>query len=156
MQVINWGAAVKAGIIAGLIFLILEMVLVATVGGDSPWAPPRMIGAIVLGEGVLPPPATFDATAVVAAMVVHFALAILYAAIFAFVAEKAGWSLGMSAVAGLVFGLILYAVNFYGFTALFPWFAMARNWMSILAHAVYGLVLGYSYRKLAAPQVIAV
>ena len=103
MQVINWGAAVKAGIIAGLIFLILEMVLVATVGGDSPWAPPRMIGAIVLGEGVLPPPGTFHATAVVAALVVHFALAILYGAIFAFIVEKAGWSLGMSAVAGLAF-----------------------------------------------------
>lgn len=149
MQSINWNAAIKAGVIAGLVFLILELVLVSTVGGESPWAPVRMIGAIALGEDVLPPPATFDLISFLAAAVVHFALAIIYGVIFALVADKAGWGLGVSVVAGLVFGLILYAVNFYGFTALFPWFAMARNEISIVAHAVFGLVLGYGYRKLA-------
>ena len=55
-------AAVLAGIAAGVLFIILEMALVALMMGDSPWAPPRMIAAIAMGEGVLPPPATFDAT----------------------------------------------------------------------------------------------
>jgi hypothetical protein len=39
--------------------MMLQMGLVA-LAGDSPWGPPRMIAAIVMGEGVLPPPATFD------------------------------------------------------------------------------------------------
>ena len=154
MQTINWGAAIKASVIAGVVFLILELLLVSTVGGESIWGPPRMIGAIALGEGVLPPPATFHLPSFLAALVVHFALAMVYGAIFAFVASKAGWGLGMSAIAGLVFGLILYAVNFYGFTALFPWFAMARNGISIFAHAVFGLTLGYSYRKMAPTLVV--
>jgi hypothetical protein len=33
-----------------------------------------MIAAIALGEGVLPPPATYGATAVIVAMVIHFVL----------------------------------------------------------------------------------
>jgi hypothetical protein len=36
-------------------------------------------------------------------------------------------------------------VNFYGFTALFPWFAMARNWISIFGHLVFGLVAAGAY-----------
>ena len=154
MQSTNWSAAIKASLIAGITFLVLELALVATVGGESPWAPVRMIGAIALGQDVLPPPATFDLTSFIAAAIVHFALAILYGGIFALVADRAGWGLGVSSIAGLAFGLILYAVNFYGFTALFPWFAMARNGISIFAHAMFGLVLGFSYRKLA-PYAVA-
>jgi hypothetical protein len=46
---------------------------------------------------------------------------------------------------GGVGGLILYLVNFYGFTALFPWCAMARNWISIFGHVVFGLVAAGVY-----------
>ncbi len=149
MQGINWNAAIKAGLIAGAIFMILEMLLVATVGGMSPWGPPRMIAAIVLGEGVLPPPATFEPLSFVVAMLVHFVLAILLAIVFALIAGRAASSATAATLAGLVFGLIVYAINFYGMTALFPWFAMARNGISIFAHAMFGLVLGYTYWKLA-------
>ena len=33
-------AAIGAGLIAGAVFMMLEMVLVGTLGGGSPWAPP--------------------------------------------------------------------------------------------------------------------
>lgn len=152
MQSIDTKAAISAGLIAGLVFLVLEMVLVGTVGGGSPWGPPRMIGAMVLGEGVLPPPATFDLTVVLVAMIVHFILSVLLGVVFALAVEKAGLNAGMAAVAGLVFGIVIYFVNFYGMTAIFPWFAMARGTISIVAHGIFGLVLGYSYRALAAPR----
>lgn len=150
MQLLNFKAAVSAGLIAGLVFLVLEMVLVATIGGGSPWGPPRMIGAILLGESVLPPPATFDLMVLIVAMAVHFFLSVVLGIIFAFLSDRAGLSLGPAVLAGLVFGLVVYFVNFYGMTAVFPWFAMARNAISIFAHGVFGLVLGYSYRALAA------
>jgi len=47
---LDWRAGVYAGLIAGVVFLILEMVMVRLFMGESPWAPPRMIAAIVLGE----------------------------------------------------------------------------------------------------------
>ncbi len=56
--------------------------------------------------------------------------------------------------AGVVFGLLVYVFHFYGMTALFPWFAMARNWISILAHAVFGLVLAYALMPRASVTII--
>lgn len=139
-------AGALAGLIAGAVFMMMEMGLVA-MAGDSPWGPPRMIAAIVMGEGVLPPPATFDLMILMAAMAVHVMLSIVIGVMFAFVARRFG--LVMAVVAGAVVGLGLYVVNFYGFTAIFPWFAMARNTTSIVSHIAFGVVLGLSYRMLA-------
>ncbi|GAA0868261.1 hypothetical protein GCM10009116_04320 [Brevundimonas basaltis] len=139
-------AGALAGLIAGAVFMMMEMGLVALTG-DSPWGPPRMIAAIVMGEGVLPPPASFDLMVMMAAMAVHFLLSIVIGVGFAVVARRLGWIMAV-AVGGAV-GLALYVVNFYGMTAVFPWFAMARNTISIVSHLVFGLVLGLSFRALA-------
>lgn len=82
-------AGALAGLIAGAVFMMMEMGLVA-MAGDSPWGPPRMIAAIVMGEGVLPPPATFDLMILMAAMAVHFMLSIVIGVRFALVARRFG------------------------------------------------------------------
>ena len=68
---INAKAAVWAAIIAGIVFMMLEMMMVAIFLGQSPWGPPRMIAAIGMGEGVLPPPATFDVRVMMVTMLIH-------------------------------------------------------------------------------------
>ena len=45
-------------------------------------------------------------------------------------------------------GSALYAVNLYGFTALFPWFAQARDWITITAHLMFGVTAAGVYRWL--------
>jgi len=147
-----WRKGAVGGLVAGLVFLIMELALVPTVGGGELWAPPRMMGAIVLGSDALPPPATFDAAIVAVGMIVHFALSAVLGVIFAFGAAKLKLSGAMAIVAGAVFGLLVYVVNFYGFTAVFPWFAMARNAITIASHVVFGAVLGamLGYRRTAA------
>ncbi|HUG46151.1 MAG TPA: hypothetical protein VMK31_06545 [Sphingomicrobium sp.] len=146
---IDWKAAVWAGLIAGIVFMTLEMLLVATIGGGSPWGPPRMIGAMLLGPEVLPPPATFDLGVFLVAMVIHFILAIILAIPLAWAISRWRLSLAASIGAGAVFGLIIYLVNFYGFTALFPWFANARTPITLFAHLAFGVVLGWTYHALA-------
>ena len=141
-------AAVWAGLIAGAVFMMLEMILVATLAGSSPWGPPRMIAAIVMGEGVLPPPASFDLLVFLAAMLVHFVMSIILALPLAWIISRQRLSLVASLGAGTVYGLIIYLVNFYGFTAVFPWFAMARTPITLLSHAAFGLVLGWTYHAL--------
>ena len=141
-------AAVWAGLVAGAVFMMLEMILVATLGGSSPWGPPRMIAAIVMGEGVLPPPASFDLLVFLAAMLVHFVMSIFLALPLAWIISRQRLSLVASLGAGTVYGLIIYLVNFYGFTAVFPWFAMARTPITLLSHAAFGLVLGWTYHAL--------
>lgn len=146
---IDWKAAIWAGIIAGIVFMMLEMVLVGTIGGQSPWGPPRMIAAMAMGKEVLPPPATFDIGIMMVAMMIHFVLSIIFGVILGWVISRWGLSLTASIISGTIFGLLAYFINFYGMTAIFPWFAMARGGISIFAHAMYGLVLGWAYHAIA-------
>lgn len=140
---VNWRAGVLSGLIAGAVFMMLEMLLVPLLLDGSPWAPPRMIAAIVMGPGVLPPPATFSLSILLAAMAVHFPLSIGFAVVLGALISRV--RLAPALAIGAVFGLVLYVVNFYGLTAVFPWFAMARNWLSIAAHAVFGIVAAWAY-----------
>jgi hypothetical protein len=141
----DWKAATWAGLIAGLVFLVAEMLLVWLVQGMSPWAPPRMIAAMVLGPGVLPPPADFSLMAVMTALVIHFPLAVVYGLVLGWAVHRLemGWALLVGAAFGL---LAVYAVNFYVIAPMaFPWFGEARNWISVLAHLIFGIVLAGSY-----------
>jgi uncharacterized membrane protein YagU involved in acid resistance len=147
-KTLDWKAAVWAGIAAGIVFLILEMLLVQFFQPMSMWAPPRMIAAIAMGPDVLPPPDTFNAMVLMVAMVIHFVLSIVYAFILGWIVSRWDMHLGGASIAGLVFGLVIYVVNFYGFTAIFPWFAEARGWIAILSHAMFGLVLGLVYEPI--------
>lgn len=140
----DWRAATWAGVIAGAVFVMMEMLLVMFFMDQSPWGPPRMIAAMVMGQGVLPPPADFDLGIVMAAMMIHFPLSIVFGLIL-------GWLVhhlkGVSALAiGGIFGLAAYFINFYLIAPVFfPWFADAQNWVSLLSHLVFGLVLGGAY-----------
>ena len=144
---INPKAALWAAIIAGIVFMMLEMIMVPLFMGGSPWGPPRMIAAIGMGKGVLPPPATFDAGIMMVAMLIHFVLSVILAFLFAFIAR--GRAVGMATLLGAAFGLMVYLVSFYGMTAVFPWFAMGRGWIGVFAHMVYGAVLGWVYASVA-------
>lgn len=145
---IDLRAALWAAAVAGIIFMMLEMAMVMLVQGESPWAPPRMIAAIGMGEGVLPPPATFDPGIMAVAMAIHFALAVVLAIILAWGVSRFRLGTAASVAAGAAFGLAVYYLNFHGFTALFPWFAMARGAISIVAHIAFGAILGAVYRLL--------
>lgn len=134
-----------AGLIAGAVFMMAEMGLVA-LAGDSPWGPPRMIAAMVLGPSVLPPPASFDLVVLMTAMMVHFPLSILLAVVATPILART--SLLPALAAGTAFGLLVYVVNFYGFSIIWPWFEMARNVISIASHAMFGLVLALSLKLL--------
>ena len=148
----SWKAAIWAGLIAGFVFMILEMVLVGTIGGQSPWGPPRMIAAMVMGESVLPPPATFDLGIMMVAMMIHLMMSIVLGVILGWAISHWRMSLTTAIIAGIAFGLLVYFVDFYLMTAVFPWFAMARGGISIFAHAMFGLVLGWTYHAIAKPR----
>ena len=111
-----------------------------------------MIAAIVMGKGVLPPPETFDATIVLVAMVVHFVLSVVFVIPLALVLHRMASAPAL--LVGGVYGLVLYLVNFYLFTAVFPWFAMARNWVSIVTHILFGVVAAWAYLKLRKPAAV--
>lgn len=142
---LNVRAAMGAGIVASLVFQVLEIGLIPLFGGGSPWGPARMIAAIVLGQDVLAPAGTFSLAVVVVALVVDIGLAVIYALVLAAIIRR--WSFAAAAIGGAVFGVVLYVVNFYGFTALFPWFAVGRNGVTIFTHIVFSLTVAVVYKR---------
>jgi uncharacterized membrane protein YagU involved in acid resistance len=149
LRPLNWKAGILAGLIAGVVFLMVEMPLMVGVDGAELWGPPRMMAGIVLGEGAVPPPATFDAGIVAMAMVVHFGLSVVYGIVLGWAVSYFRLGTATATLLGAAFGLIIYFKNFYGMTEFWPWFSMARGWILIVSHLVFGAVLGWAYRALA-------
>ncbi len=147
---IDWSAALWAGVVGGIVFMMLEMIMAPMfTGAPGIWAPPRMIGAIGLGQEVLPPPGTFHLGAVMVAMVIHFALSIAFGIATAFIVRTMGT--GAAIAVGVVLALLLYVFVFYVMTPVWPWFANARNWVSIFAHVMFGVAVAWWYRARAHP-----
>ncbi|WP_322234504.1 hypothetical protein [Burkholderia stagnalis] len=147
-----WRAAVIGGCVAGAVFLVTQVVAAAIIVRDA-WAPLRMIAAIYFGDDALVPSTTVEVGTLLAALGVHFALSIVFALILAVIIAcfSLDSSVGMASAAGAIFGVLLYVVNYYGMTQLFPWFADARGWVSALDHIVFGLIVSDAYMRLERP-----
>lgn len=130
--------------LAGVVFMMLEMLLLMFFTDQSPWGPPRMMAAMVLGKEVLPPPATFDVGIMMVAMMVHIPLSIIYGVVIGWITHRFN-NTGVL-MASTLFGLFIYFINFYLIAPLvFPWFTEAQNWVSLVSHLIYGFVLGSVY-----------
>jgi hypothetical protein len=145
-QLVDWRAAVWAGIIAGSAFLLLNLFLIPLFVGGNAWVIVRLLASVILGEGILAPPATFDLTALVVALPTHFALSIGFSLLVAFIIHRGGLLSGI--IGGALIGLALYAINFYTLTFFFPWFFAMRNWVFVLTHVAFGALAGGVYEGL--------
>ena len=144
-QVVDWSAAVWAGLIAGVIFLVLNLILIpATIGGNV-WVILRLFASIILGEDVVSPPApdTSDMTVLISALVVHFVLSIVFALILAFITHRWGFITGV--IVGALFGASVYVINLYTFSYFFPWMFALNSWTFFLTHVLFGAIAGGIY-----------
>jgi hypothetical protein len=131
MPSIHWRSAALAGIAAGVVATVAQIALWWAASEPLPAIlvrDARLTAAIVMGRQVLPPPATFDWSIMLVATLVHFALSIAYGLTLSLLISRL--STPRSLLAGAAFGLFLYAINMYGFTFVFPWFAAARDWIT--------------------------
>jgi hypothetical protein len=137
----NRKAAVVAGIVAGVFATLVESMLWWFAGFPLPetlFRDARLAAAIVLGRPALVPHPTFDWRVMLTATLLHFSLSVAYAGCLSIVIARASWR--ASVAAGAIFGLALFAINMYGFTLIFPWFAVTRDWITAAAHVVFGVV----------------
>lgn len=131
-------SALFAGTMATLAQLALWWLL------DTPILPTLirdayLTAAIVMGSSILAPPLVMQWEILLVATLIHFTLSALYAIGPALLVER--WSTVHALLAGVLYGLAIYAVNLHGFTAFFPWFAVSRDWPTVAAHAVFGVAL---------------
>jgi uncharacterized membrane protein len=84
----------------------------------------------------------------------HFLLAIAYGLLIGWIVQRLTLrSYTATLTVGAAIGLAIYLVNFYLVASfVFEWFAMARNWVSLVTHVMFGLVTAWAYRVLANPH----
>lgn len=145
-QVVDWGAAIRAGFIAGALFLLTNLILFGVVYGVNGWVLIRQFASVVLGEGILSPPATFDSVGLVVGLLTHFALSIVYALLIAYVVHRGGLISGI--VGGALLGLAFYTINVYTLTLFRPWLYSLNNGVFVLSHLVFGALAGGVYEAL--------
>ena len=147
MRSIHWCSAMLAGIAAGVVATLVQIALWWAASDPLPailFRDARLTAAIVIGRQALPPPATFDWSIMLVATLVHFSLSIAYGLTLSVFISRLSTSLSL--IAGATFGLFLYAINMYGFTFVFPWFAAARDWITAATHVVFGVVAAVVYK----------
>lgn len=141
---IQWSAALRAGLIAGMLYIGVEMFFTPLFLGESGIAPLQRIAAIVLGARALAPPENATAETLLIGIGVHLVLSILFASIIAAAVHRSGPTAGV--MVGAMAGLVLYTVNYYAFTAVFPWFVSGRTWVTVFAHLIFGFVGAWIYK----------
>ena len=141
-------AAAYAGVAAGTLATLVQVAL-WWVAGDAllPMLlrDTRLTAAIVLGRDALRP-TECSWTIMATATLLHYSLSIAYSLLLA--GFIAGRESRIALLTGAAFGLALFVTNLYGFTLLFPWFAVARDWITLLAHAVFGISSAACYQAL--------
>lgn len=153
-QVVDWSAAVWAGIIAGLAFMLLNLYVTPYVLGGNAWVMVRLFASVILGQGILAPPATFDLAAIAAAMGTHFALSVAFALLLAYIIHRGGLITGI--LGGAVFGMALYFINFYTLTWFFPWFFALKSSIMLGTHLLFGALAGGIYEVLEVEEFVPV
>ncbi|WP_241331931.1 sodium:proline symporter [Burkholderia cenocepacia] len=124
---------------------VIELLLWAIAGDDAVrnlLRDARLTAAIVMGRSVLGA-GGFDPLVMGMATLVHAALSLVYAAVLARLVRNL--SRVAALLAGGAFGLLLYGVNLYGFTTIFPWFIAVRGAITLIAHLVFGITAAAVY-----------
>ncbi|GAB4476135.1 MAG: hypothetical protein OHK0044_21800 [Burkholderiaceae bacterium] len=149
---IAWRSALAAGLIGGVAYLLTQALWTPLRTGENIWTWVHMSGAIVLGSGALQARDTFDLPVLIVALLVHFALALVYGAVLAPILTRGGtaalrWSVAPTTAVGALFGLALYALNYHVFTLWFPWFAELRHGVTIFNNVVFGAATAFAYAQ---------
>lgn len=123
------------GVVAGAVFAAVTMWFTSSQGMGSTM-PLQMIAAMVQGQGALE---GGTASPLIGALV-HMVLSAGFGALFGLVAARLTDPL--VAVSGLVFGVLLYVVNFLVVAPLlFPWMQNANQPFELAIHIVFGALV---------------
>jgi len=151
---VDWGMAILAGIIAMVVFAIIEMAFSWAVRGGAPLSPLVVFGTVTL-HALMPSTSVGGGirTAVVGAVCL-LALGALSGVILAYLVDRVG--VLAAAIVGVVFGLAMYAIDMYAVARVFPALVQLRDWMSALAYVIQGALTAALYKVMTRNEALPV
>jgi hypothetical protein len=141
---------IRASLLGGALFGVLE-ILAAGVINAAPLEPIKAAASLLLRERAYQP--GYLAVSLVLGVAVHFSLAVLYGYAFGLMSTeirlRTRLNFAREASIGLVFGLILWAINFVIIArGLYPWLYAANQTAQAVLHAIgFGLPLSYLFAR---------
>lgn len=139
-------AGVCAGLVAGIAYLGLQLLLAGVLDSNDPWLPLERLSAMLLGDDVVADPA-FNLNLAGIGLLVHFAVSMVYGRFVDLAVRDA--PLPRAALIGAGLGLVLYAVAFRLVAPVFfPWFTASPPLITAFDHLVFGAVAGACYALL--------
>jgi uncharacterized membrane protein YagU involved in acid resistance len=127
-------------VLAGMVFAAVTMWFTDSTAGKADM-PLRMISTIVKGDQAM----AAGTTSVGLGVLVHLVLSALFGMLFALAVPRLR-SNGTVALAGTLYGALLYVVNFLVLAPLaFSVFKMANQPFELFAHIVFGTLLSFAF-----------
>src|SRR5579871_1498576 len=151
-RVTRWTKGGFVGVVAGALFMAVEMFLVLAFGNGSIWDPVRLSASIAIGSRTVTASSPFTFDIFFIGMLVHFVLSIFYAVVLGMIIRRL--PVGLAIVIGGFYGLVLYAFHFYGLATFYPWVAGWRSWITIVTHLVFGISAAWVYSHLHMRQLM--
>ena len=152
-QLVDWKAAMAAGLAGGLVSFTSNILLSSWVLGST-WLLTKIIASILLGEAMLPPPADFSWPVLFSSLLIHLLLSVIFASLIAIVVHQ--WGIIISFLGGAMMGLAFYTIAFYTFSILFPWFFAFRSWIFLVMYVLYGAFTGSVYELLEVEKYVEI
>jgi hypothetical protein len=144
-------AGALAGLIAGLAMGAAALLIgVAYDQGADPWAPVKSIAGLVYPAAVVAQPG-FVAGPVLAGTAIHLIVAMVLGAVFAVLYRgvlRLPFQLGIPWLMGGVYGIAIWTLSLVLLPLISPVMANAGKPAFMVAHVVYGVVLGLAYEAL--------
>jgi membrane-bound ClpP family serine protease len=137
---INGRAVLEAGLIAGVVFLMLEFIT-GIVGAATSLGPATFTLQTALNVGAEPP----SAGLVTAAMFLHFTLSLLTTLVLGFIIHR--WARHYAIVAGLLYGAFLYSGNVVLFIVIEPELGLVNDTLMLVNYAIYGTAAAWLYKR---------
>lgn len=153
-RTVDWGMAVLAGVIATIMFSIIEMAFSWAMRGASPLQPLVVFGTVTL-HALMPSTHVGGGprTMIVGAACL-LALGALSGITLSYVVDRLG--VRAAALVGAVFGLAMYAVDLYGVARIFASLSALRDWMSALAYVIEGTLTAALYKVMTREETAAI
>ena len=143
---VAWGTAMIAGIVAMIVFAIVEIAFSWAMRGESPWSPLAIFGTVTIDALMPDRHAGGGPRTIAAGCALLVVLGALSGAVLAAIVDRVG--VVTTVLAGVVFGLAMFAIDLYGFARVFPELAQLRDWMSALAYAIQGVLAAGLYKAM--------
>lgn len=139
-------AGLLSGVIAGLVYLLVQMGIAVVFRDGAGWEPLLRMAAVLMGEDAAPP-GPLSTTVLVLALLIHLTVSAVYGSLVALLVRNS--SVPAAVVRGMLFGAAVFVLHFWVIApAAFPWFEASRTWPTAINHLLFGAVAALWFKRL--------